>query len=278
MIKPAEEDYIRSYAYLPEHITGYVVAVSQAEPFLLKDYLCYDRNGYLIFVGYPLKEPFEEKGMNKILDTAIEQFKPDQIALIAPAISVSREVCSKRESDHYYRLDLFNLRLHQKLRNIIKRASRELYIEKYRELRDEHALLILEFLSSHKVDDGTRYIFERIPKYVSSVSTAWVFSARDSQGRLVAFDIAEFGAKDHAFYMFNFISSQYHMPGASDILLYEMIRDSQEQGRSFINLGLGINEGVRFFKKKWGGIPFLNYEFCLYKRNRIEMRSLFEKL
>jgi hypothetical protein len=23
-----------------------------------------------------------------------------------------------------------------------------------------------------------------------------------------------------------------------------------------------VNEGIRRFKEKWGGVPFLNYEFC----------------
>ncbi|MEW6409790.1 MAG: hypothetical protein AB1488_06725 [Nitrospirota bacterium] len=279
MITPSEEDYIKNYAYVPEHITGYVIAVSQGEPLLLGDYLCYDRKGYLIFVGYPLNKPFEEKEMNKILDTAIERFKPDHIALIAPAFSISREIYYRSESDCYYKLDLSKLHVHQKLRNMIKRASRELYIERKQELRNEHIQLISEFLNTHKVDEATQYIFERIPEYVSSVPTAEVFSARDKAGRLVAFDVAEFSAKDYAFYMFNFMSQHGSVPGVSDLLLYEVIRTAQEQRKSFINLGLGINEGVTFFKKKWGGVPFLHYEFCLYHpKYKRRLKSLYEKL
>jgi len=47
MITTPGEDYIKNYAYLPEHITGYVVAISEGEAFLLADYLCYNRKGYL---------------------------------------------------------------------------------------------------------------------------------------------------------------------------------------------------------------------------------------
>jgi hypothetical protein len=39
----------------------------------------------------------------------------------------------------------------------------------------------------------------------------------------------------------------------------------KEQGKAFINLGLGVNEGIRRFKKKWGGMPSLPYEYCEYK-------------
>lgn len=295
MLSPLEDEYIREYAYVPEHLTGYVGAISQAEPFLLKDYLCYYLKGHLIFIGYPLKEPFEEKEMKKILNIAIERFNTDQIALIAPVISIPRKFCSKSNSDHYYKLDLSKLHICRKLRNMIKRASREVYIEKNQEIRDEHTQLISEFLSSHNVEAATRYIFERIPKYISSAplargfsqwgqsppcaQTALVFSARDRDKRLVAFDIFDFGARDYAFYMFNFISRRHYVPGASDLLLYELIKAAREQGKSFINLGLGINQGVTFFKKKWGGIPFLNYEFCLYHPASKEMlKSLFQKL
>jgi len=124
---------------------------------------------------------------------------------------------------------------------MIKRASRDLYIERKQELRDEHILLISEFLNTHKVDDATQYIFERIPEYVSSVPTAWVFSAKDKTKRLVAFDVAEFSPKDYAFYMFNFISYHYGVPGTSDLLLYEIIKTARGEGKFFINLGLGIN-------------------------------------
>jgi hypothetical protein len=41
-----------------------------------------------------------------------------------------------------------------------------------------------------------------------------------------------------------------------------MIELTREHGKNTINLGLGVNEGIRRFKEKWGGIPFLDYEFC----------------
>lgn len=276
MITPAEEDYINSRAYLPEHLPGYVTAISETEPYLINDYLCYySARGYLIFVGYPLKASAADGDVQEILDQAVRRFKPKYVALIAPKISIPRKDCHKSASDCYYRLDISNLHINQKLRNMIRHASRELCIEKSQKLEDEHLLLLSEFMDSHKIDADTRYIFERIPKYLSSVSTAWVFSARNEDKKLVAFDIAEFGAKDYAFYMFNFMSRQRQAPGASDLILYEIIKTAREMGKPFVNLGLGINGGVVFFKKKWGGSPFLSYEFCLYERTGKDKLGLF---
>jgi hypothetical protein len=41
-----------------------------------------------------------------------------------------------------------------------------------------------------------------------------------------------------------------------------MIKLTREHGKEIVNLGLGVNAGIRRFKEKWGGIPYLNYEFC----------------
>jgi hypothetical protein len=43
-----------------------------------------------------------------------------------------------------------------------------------------------------------------------------------------------------------------------------MIQLTREYGKNTIQLGLGVNEGIRRFKEKWGGVSFLNYEFCEY--------------
>ncbi len=94
--------------------------------------------------------------------------------------------------------------------------------------------------------------------------TAWIFEARNQGEELVAFDIAEFGSKYYAMYMFNFSSKDRPAPGASDLLLSGILNQAMTEQKKYINLGLGINPGVTFFKTKWGGTPFLPYTFCSY--------------
>ena len=257
--------FIAERAYVPEHLPGYVGAISRAEPHLVGDYLCYRSEDSIIFIGYPLTLPFDDTAMMKSLRAALSRFKPAHVALTAPAISIPRGTCRARDSDHYYRLDLSTSALSSKLRGAIRQASGALRVESAGRMEEAHVRLISEFLDSRRVGDEATYIFERIPAYVSSVSTALVFSARDGSGHLVAFDVAEFGARDYAFYQFNFRSTKRYVPGASDLLLHEVIRVAREEGKSFVNLGLGINEGVTRFKKKWGGHPFLAYECCRYR-------------
>ena len=279
MISRAEREYVEEYAYLPEHIPQYVVAIAQTEPFLFGDFLTYAKKDRLIFVGYPLKETFEEKRMRSALEEAIKRFKPESVSLIAPSIPPNINGCIHPPSDHYYRLDLSSLSISQKLRNMLSRAGRELSVEKNKNFDEEHSKMVEEFLKTHPVDEATRFIFQRIDKYLSSSQNAWIFDAKTSRRELVAFDIAEFKPRDYAIYMFNFRSNALYVPGASDLLLSEVIQQAKTEGKKYVNLGLGINPGVSFFKKKWGGEIFLPYAFCLYHPSRKEnLETLLQKL
>ena len=279
MITAAQQGYIEDHAYVPEHIPHYVTAISQTEPFLFGDYLTYAKKDHLIFVGYSLKEPFEEKRMGKALEDAVKRLKPKSVSLTAPSIPSSLNDCIHPPSDHYYRLDLSSLSISQKLRNMLTRAGRDLSLKRSRDFGKEHQKLIKNFLKFHPVNEATRFIFERIGDYLSSSPTAWIFDARDNKDELVGFDVAEFKPRSYSFYMFNFSSDTLYVPGVSDLLLSEVIQQAKRERKKFINLGLGINSGVTFFKKKWGGVAFLPYAFCLYRISKKEnLENLFQKL
>ena len=46
-----------------------------------------------------------------------------------------------------------------------------------------------------------------------------------------------------------------------------VIDEAHRAGKRYLNLGLGINSGVTFFKTKWGGVPFLRHVACLQERS-----------
>jgi hypothetical protein len=279
MITVSQQDYIEDYAYVPEHIPHYVTTISQTEPFLLGDFLAYAKKGHLILVGYPLKEPFEEKRLGRALEDAVKRLKPESVSLIAPSIPSSLNDRPHPPSDHYYRLDLSSLSISQKMRNMLKRAGGELSVEKNKNFDEEHRKMVEEFLKAHPVDGATRSIFQSIDKYLSSSKTAWIFDARNERNELVAFDVAEFKPRSYSFYMFNFNSDTLYVPGASDLLLSEVIQQAKTEGKKYMNLGLGINSGVTFFKKKWGGAVFLPYAFCLFCPSKKEnLETLLQKL
>jgi hypothetical protein len=97
--------------------------------------------------------------------------------------------------------------------------------------------------------------------------TARVLEARKG-ARLAAFNIVDFGSTDFAFYMFNFRSTKVVVPGASDLLFYQMLQLAQSEAKQAVNLGLGLHPGVRRFKEKWGGRPFLRHCSALVYRDK----------
>jgi hypothetical protein len=279
MIATDQLDYILECAYIPEQMTSYVTAISTAEPFLFGNFLVYRKQEHVVFVGYPLREDFQEIRMKKALDEVVRRFNPSGVTLMAPSIPTSIHPQTPPSTDQYYRLDLASLSVSQKVRNMINRAKRNLKVEKQKTLDEGHRKLVREFLTAYPVGQETRFIFERIPDYVSSSATAWVYDARDEKGELVAFDVAEMGPKHYAFYMFNFTSHNRVVPGASDLLLWEILLQAKREGKHYINLGLGINPGVSFFKEKWGGVPFLPYSSCSYELPSVErLETLLQKL
>lgn len=264
MITTAQEEYIEHHAYVPEHIPQYVCPISQTEPHLFGDFLVYAKRGHFILVGYPLNEVFEEKRLGRALEDAVKCLKPASVSLIAPVIPTSLQQGSHPSTDHYYRLELSTVSISQKSRNMLRRAGRELSVGVNLQFGQEHRKMVDAFLKTHSADEATRFIFRRIDTYLASSKTASIFEARTGDGDLVAFDIAEFKPKDYAVYMFNFRSESRYIPGASDLLLSVVIQQAIADGKKYINLGLGINPGVAFFKEKWGGVAFLPHTFCLY--------------
>ncbi len=256
MITAAEQAFLKTHVYVPEQWPGYVTAITRTEPFLMDDFVVYKGQEQLTFIGYPLAEPFDVDRLAQAVEAAVVRFNPRLVSIAAPALPAGLVEGSPPPADCYYRLDLSRPAQSQKLRNMQRRAGREVTVSRRQGLGRDHKKLIDEFLRTRAVDEGTHFIFKRIPDYTQSGS-AWVFEARNKKGELVAFDVAEFGARRYAFYMFNFRSGRRYIPGASDLLLAGVIEQARQEGKQYINLGLGINAGVSFFKIKWGGRPFL---------------------
>ena len=90
-------------------------------------------------------------------------------------------------------------------------------------------------------------------------SCSLLVSARLANGRLAAFSVGEYAGLATAFYMFSFRDPGIAPPGTTDLLLSQLLAEASERGHTKMNLGLTVNEGISFFKRKWGAVPFLPY-------------------
>jgi hypothetical protein len=266
MISEADIKAILEKAYIPEHIVHLMVLLSKGEPFLLEDFLCLTRDDWLIVVGYPLETPFHGASLERVVRKALSRFRPTFGWIMAPEELAYLEGCrGERESDRYYVYDLRRKQPPKRLVHIAERASGDLLVERQEKMSEDHRSLIEEFIHRAALKPRVKQLYLSLPEYVSLSPTAAILSAWTRERQLSAFYVIELAALHFACYLAGCYSRRALVPHASDLSFYEMIRLAEAEGKSSINLGLGVNDGIRRFKEKWGGTPFLAYEYCEFR-------------
>jgi hypothetical protein len=262
MLTPKEEGYILKNAKVPEHIPALMVGISQADFFLSGPFVCLAKDNWLIFIGYPLKGNFSEDSLSLALEKAMGEIRPHHTWFIAPKIPASLLAKIKsREEDFYYRLDLPNPKINRRLTRIAEMASQDLTVSVSRIFSEEHLQLTQEFLQRQELPPRVYQLYLRMKDYLAFSKTSLLLSAWSREKHLSAYYVLELGAEEFATYVVGCHSKKSYVPHASDLLFYEMIAVASRHQKDYIHLGLGVNEGIARFKKKWGGVPFLKYEF-----------------
>ena len=274
MLDSSEIAHIYRHAYIPEHLPHYTEAIASTEAHLLGEFVCYTRARHLIFVAYPLADGDDDR--HRTYESACTRFQPSTVTVIAPDIPPDIDPDGSAERDAYYKVDLPLTEIDPDVGYMLRRAAREIEICTG-SFQKEHRRVIKEFLKGHDVTPNHKELFTRLPAYLARAPRSFLLEARKKE-RLVAFSVVDLSAAEYAFYLFNFRSSNVHVPGASDLLLHEMIKLSEKAEKRFLNLGLGLHEGVRRFKQKWGGVPFLPYRSLIIDRHPTAWGSLAEKI
>ena len=274
MLTQEELRRIHRSAYLPEHLPDYVQAISGATPYYFEKVLFFLRRSHLIFVAYPLDHNTVD--IEGVYTAVCQKYDPAMISIIAPRLWLPDGSYEKHIQDHYYRLDLPLVSMNPEVAYMIRRAQRELRIVSGKFGR-QHKKLVKEFTKQHELTPEQTYLFRRLPHYLKSSGTARLLDARKDD-KLVAFTVMDSGSQDYAFYMFSFRSKKINVPGASDLLFNEMVKQAGKAGKKAINLGLGVNAGIRRFKQKWGGRPFVDYNSVVIPQKTLELDDIARKL
>ncbi len=263
MITEAEEKDILHKAYVPEHLVGLMTRVSGAEPFLVEDYFCLRKGDLMIVVGYPLARDHGSDKLERILNEIMKVFRPVHLSLVAPEVPQSfYRRCVERDSDYYFTLDLPHGTVRGALRRAVAKAMDNATVERSNSLGVAHQELAAEFVERVGPPRRVRELLFRMWDYVGRGTGSLVLNAWGPDHKLAAFYVLDVSAKDFSTYVIGCHSRKSCVVHASDLLFNEMIRVSEEWGKSYIHLGLGVNEGIRRFKQKWGGVPRLRYEMC----------------
>ena len=181
MLSNEERSVVYQKAYLPEHLPRYGEAVSDGEPHLYGDYLCFISGTHLIFVGYPLGTVGQN--ISDAYESICERFHPATVAVIAPELWLPVQTYELQTEDRYYRLELPFGSLDPEVAYMVRRAARQLHVTQGRFGR-EHQKLVRDFLAGHELTREHRLIFERIPHYLKRSETARLIEAR--RGNILA--------------------------------------------------------------------------------------------
>jgi hypothetical protein len=263
MLTPQEEAYILSQAYVPEHCIRLMTLVSGGEPFLIDDFFICRKENWIILVGYPLEDNFTPDKLTAVLFKIKKDFRPEFVSLIAPEMPTSlAATCQESQSDAYFTLKTQKPIMRSPVKCTLRKARQNLRVEFSSGMQDQHQELMQEFVARAELSERVQRLLFKLPEFVASSEMALVLNAWDKSDKLAAFYVIDLEAKRFSNYIMGCYSKKNYVLGASDLLLFELINLSRQYDKSYIHLGLGVNAGVRRFKKKWGGVPLRRYEMC----------------
>lgn len=277
MITKEEELYTLSRAYIPEHIPKMMSFLSGGEPFLIdKKYLMFQGNNFIIFIGYPLNSLNEDVEIEKYVNMVAKNFNHSNLYILTgmDALKFFKKF-KKIDEDFYYILDIERISLDKKLLKMVEKVQKKLNIKIERETTEQHKKLTEEFLARKNLPIQIMELYRRLPEYMNFSEEIFYLSAYKEDGMLTGYYVVETEAKNFLAYMIGCISKLNHVPHTSDYLMFELIRLGQQLGKKYINLGIGVNEGIRRFKEKWGAFKSFKYNVYQYQNRSSLLVNLF---
>lgn len=276
MLSESEAALIAKNAYVPEHLPQYFIPFSGMEPCLINNCIIYTRGNTVSFIGYPLVEQTEAETIDT-LKQVIRDYNPSIFKAVLPFVPYLTDYnVIEGERDEYSRIDLNGIAITAKTRNMIGRGKQQFEVFIGQEFTMEHRQLLHQFVKNKNLNEDTANFFYRLPEFLSHSPTATLFEARSKEtGSLAAYNVMEFSSGDYCFFLFN-IKGNQHWPGVSDLLMDQMITMAKSRKKKYLNTGLSVNGGIRWFKSKWGAEVFLPYCF-ISAEPKLPWQILWEK-
>lgn len=253
-------------ARVPEHSIPLMCAMSGARPFQRGSYLFFADSDWIMAIGYPLEGKYDPEAFSGAVQQAISATGAMTCYAIAPRIPSSWQT-PPLESDRFYILST-RAPIPGALRNPIAKARQILTIREDGIFTAGHRRLWAEFIGANggRMSARVRELYARAPRAITESPSLKLLDAIDPQGNIIASLLLDYAPARFTSYIIGAHSSDHYVPHASDLLFAEMIARARAAGKRYIHLGLGVNDGITRFKRKWGGRPFLAYQMAQWER------------
>jgi len=253
-------------ARVPEHSPLLMQAMSQGNAFCVGEYFFVHDADWLMAVAYPLYGSYEHASFEAALQEALRRCGQGRINCWAVGPDLPPRLQAHiLDRDRFYVLSA-SARPPARLRGPLSRVEHVLRVEESTEFTPAHRRLWAEFLG--RADRGeaaplaphVRELYARTPHaLIEAGGELRLLNAWDSEGRLAACLMLDYAPKNFVAYILGAHSRTHYVPHAADLLFAAMLHRARQAGKRFIHLGLGVNEGIFRFKKKWGAVPSWPY-------------------
>ena len=260
---PSDVNAILEKATVPEHSVAFMSAMSNGEPFRVGPYIFIAAEDWLLAVGYPLEDSYTPKGFEQALAEALHRTAARDCWAICPALPERMKV-HRRDQDRYLVLAL-DAAVPGRLERLAKRAAAVLKVEEGIKFTPAHRRLWAEFMGRVALPPNVRELYARTETVLPQAPGLSLLNAWDAQGNLAACLLLDAAPRRFTSYLLGAHSRIHFTPHASDLLFREIIRIARRDGKEFLHLGLGVNDGIRRFKTKWGGMPGQPYELAQWQ-------------
>ncbi|MEW6672499.1 MAG: TraB/GumN family protein [Thermodesulfobacteriota bacterium] len=265
-MKPIPDlELILENASVPEHSAQFMGVMSGGEPFLEGPYLFIAAEDWLLAIGYPLDREYRPEEFDAALSQALQRTRARDCWAICPDLP-DRLKPHRCEQDRYYILKT-GAAVPPRLDRLAQRAAASLKVEENTVFSAAHRRLWAEFMGRKGLPPNVRELFARTEKVLKNAPDLSLLNAWDGDGKLAASLLLDSAPRRFSSYLIGAHSRTHYTPYASDLLFREMIRRAAAGGKIYLHLGLGVNEGIRRFKTKWGAVPGPAYELARWQEN-----------
>ncbi len=272
-IRPVDAGNILRQAVVPEHSVPFMRAMSGGEPFTSGDYLFFAEDDWLMAIGYPLSKSYDQKEFRQAVNKAVKITGANQCWAVSPRMP-EPFVGNLLEKDVFFILDVRS-RPASRLLRLAEKAERSLRVEMNQSFTKAHRKLWEQFLNTRDLPPRVLNLYLSTERVIKHTSNLILLNAWDRQGNLAACLMLDSAPHKFLSYIIGAHSREHYTPYSTDLLFREMLFLAEKLKKEHIHLGIGVNPGIRRFKVKWGGKPFLSYELADWRvRNSTGLEML----
>ena len=225
-------------------------------------------------IGYPLSGEYAHDSFERALAAALRRV-PKRLEgvdcwAIGPDLP-ARLAGHVTDRDTFYILPC-DAPVPARLRRPVEIAAEKLTVREGRDFTPAHRRLWAEFMNRAVLPPNVRGLFARTGAVLDTPGLR-LLDAVDAEGNLAASLLLDDAPRRFCSYLIGAHSRTHYTPHAADLLFAHMLRSAREADKEYVHLGLGVNDGIRRFKTKWGGRPALPYVMASWRETPRETGS-----